>query len=77
MLLCIITYDISCDRRRKRISDLLEGYGSRVQYSMLIDKKFDQLCQRLRKLVKDGDRVRFYPLSSHTLGQVIIRGSRL
>jgi len=78
MLFYIITYDISCNKRRKQVSDLLEGYGSRVQYSVfecvLMDKKFKELCKRLKKLIKDEDKLRFYPLSSHTLGQVIIWG---
>ena len=30
----IIAYDIPCNQRRKKISDLLEGYGRRVQYSV-------------------------------------------
>lgn len=34
MLLYLITYDISCNKRRQKISDLLEGYGSRVQHSV-------------------------------------------
>jgi len=40
----------------------------------LMDKKFKELCKRLKKLIKDEDKLRFYPLSSHTLGQVIIWG---
>ena len=31
----LITYDIEDDKRRKKISDLLEGYGVRVNYSVL------------------------------------------
>jgi len=27
-------YDIPSDKRRKKVSDLLEGYGQRVQYSV-------------------------------------------
>ena len=30
----LITYDIEDDKRRKKISDLLEGYGVRVNYSV-------------------------------------------
>ncbi len=79
MLLYVITYDISCDRRRKAISDLLEGYGTRVQYSVfecvLSKKKYDELRRRLKRVFKEGDdSLRFYPISGHTLTQVEIWG---
>jgi CRISPR-associated protein Cas2 len=75
MLFYVVVYDIPCDKRRKKVSDLLEGYGKRVQYSVfeciLTDAKYRELCQRLRKQVKlSEDNVRFYPLSRHTLSQV-------
>jgi CRISPR-associated protein Cas2 len=30
----VVTYDISIDKRRTKLSDLLEGYGVRVNYSV-------------------------------------------
>jgi CRISPR-associated protein Cas2 len=79
MLLYIVAYDIPCNKRRKKISDLLEGYGQRVQYSVfecqLTHVKFKELCKRLRKVVKlEEDSLRFYPVSQHTLGQVEVWG---
>lgn len=79
MLLYVIIYDISVDKRRKKVSDLLEGYGRRVQFSafecVLSDRKFEELKSRLAKVVKmDDDSVRFYPISRHTLGQVVVWG---
>ncbi|MDY7015053.1 MAG: CRISPR-associated endonuclease Cas2 [Cyanobacteriota bacterium] len=79
MLFYVITYDIPCDRRRKKVSDLLEGYGTRVQYSVfeccLERDKYDELRKRLRRRYKiTEDSVRFYPLSHHTLGQVEVWG---
>jgi CRISPR-associated protein Cas2 len=75
MLLYVVAYDIPDDKRRKKVSDLLEGYGGRVQYSVfecqLCRSKFDELRSRLQKRVKlSEDSIRFYPLSRHTLGQV-------
>jgi CRISPR-associated protein Cas2 len=80
MLLYVVTYDISCDKRRKKVADLLEGYGRRVQYSVfecvLTAAKYKELRQRLRKRIKDGeDSVRFYPISKHTLDQVEVWNS--
>ena len=79
MLFYVVTYDISSDQRRRRVSDLLEGYGRRVQYSvfecLLSAKKFEELRQRLGKCIKHGeDSIRFYPLSRHTIKQVVIWG---
>lgn len=75
MLLYVVAYDIPCNKRRKKVSDLLEGYGNRVQYSVfecvLPVTKYNHLRQRLKKIVKlQEDSVRFYPLCAHTLGKV-------
>lgn len=79
MMLYVVIYDISDDKRRRRVFNLLEGYGQRVQFSafecVLNDRKFEELRARLAKVVKmDEDSVRFYPISKHTLGQVVIWG---
>jgi len=79
MLLYLITYDIPCDKRRKKVSDLLEGYGQRVQYSVfecvLTTDKYNELRQRLQQRIKPSeDSVRLYPLSRHTLHQVEVFG---
>jgi CRISPR-associated protein Cas2 len=68
MFLYVISYDIPDDKRRKKIADLLEGYGQRVQYSVfecqLSREKYNDFRRRLRKIVKlEEDNVRFYPLS--------------
>lgn len=75
MLFYIIVYDIPCDKRRKKIADLLEGYGQRVQYSVfeciLDHKKYQELKKRLRKQIKSSeDSLRFYPVSRHTFNQI-------
>jgi CRISPR-associated protein Cas2 len=79
MLLYIVTYDISCNKRRKKVSDLLEGYGQRVQFSvfecLLSVKKYRELRERLRGRVNlKEDSIRVYVVSSHTAGQVEIWG---
>lgn len=75
MLFYLVCYDSPCNKRRKQISDLLKGYGKRVQYSVfecvLSREKFCELQERLRKKVKmEEDSLRFYPVSRHTLEQV-------
>lgn len=75
MLLYLITYDIPCNKRRKKVSDILEGYGTRVQYSVfecvLPTVKYTELKKRLKPRINpDEDSIRLYPLSNHTLGKV-------
>jgi CRISPR-associated protein Cas2 len=82
MLLYIIVYDITCDKRRKKIADLLKGYGRRVQYSVfecvLPNQKYLELQQRLKSSINlQEDNVRFYPLSQHTLNGIEMWGISL
>lgn len=79
MFLYIVVYDIPSNRRRKKVSDMLEGYGKRVQYSVfelvLVKSKYDEMRRRLRRYVDfEEDSLRFYPISQHTLEQVEIWG---
>jgi CRISPR-associated protein Cas2 len=74
-MLYIISYDIPSDRRRTRLAKLLEGYGSRVQYSVfecdLTTAQFQRLRGRIGKLVDpQADRVRIYRLCAACVGTV-------
>ncbi|MBD2772624.1 CRISPR-associated endonuclease Cas2 [Iningainema tapete] len=75
----LICYDIVSDRRRYKISKLLEAYGLRVQKSVfecvLDDKQYEHLSKRLLKLLnKRQDQIRFYPLSAHCRCKVVVIG---
>ena len=79
MFLYIVAYDIPSNRRRKKVSDILEGYGKRVQYSVfelvLAKSKYDEMRRKLSRYVNsEEDSLRFYPISQHTLDQVEIWG---
>jgi len=74
-MLYVVAYDISSNQRRRRVSNLLEGYGKRVQYSVfecvLTPNKYNELRQRMKLRVNlQEDSIRFYPLSGHTWTQV-------
>ena len=65
----VVTYDISNDKRRTKLSDLLGTYGVRVNYSVfeieLNQTKLDKLLYEieLKKLInKKYDSIRFYHL---------------
>ncbi|NJK35764.1 MAG: CRISPR-associated endonuclease Cas2 [Oscillatoriales cyanobacterium SM2_2_1] len=78
-MLYIVAYDIPCSKRRKKVADLLAGYGQRVQFSVfecvLLPAKYEELKKRLRKRIQIAeDSIRIYPLSTHTLPQVEVWG---
>ena len=63
----VIAYDITNDKRRKKLSDLLEKYGTRVNYSVfeveINETKLEYLIYEieLQKLInKKYDSLRFY-----------------
>lgn len=79
----VVSYDISDDKRRRKVAKIMEGYGFRVQYSVfecdLEPKKVTELQQRLRPLVKGQlwESIRFYPLHDDSAAQVVILGKDL
>ena len=79
MLLYIVAYDISCQKRRTKVANVLSAYGQRVQYSVfecvLSLLEFRELKERLGRVVKlPEDSVRMYPMSGHTVRQVEVLG---
>lgn len=77
----LICYDIVEDRRRNKVSHLLEGYGIRVQKSVfesvLTRPQFKKLERKLNKLIDlQCDQIRFYRFCKHCRTQVIIVGTQ-
>ncbi|MGG6269693.1 CRISPR-associated endonuclease Cas2 [Leptolyngbya sp. AN03gr2] len=77
----LVCYDVIHDRRRDRVSRLLEGYGLRVQKSVfecvLTPDQYDLLKKRLktkRYLNPEEDQIRFYPMSPRHRQLVLILG---
>lgn len=62
--LCI--YDISDEKRRRKIAKLMEGYGKRIQYSAfecyVSKSKYASLVKQIPKLICEEDSVRIYPM---------------
>ena len=61
----LITYDIEDNKRRKKVSDLLEGYGYRVNYSVfefyLNKKELDEIVLQVKDILnKKKDSFRVY-----------------
>ena len=75
----VVSYDITDDRRRSKVMKTLEGYGSRVQYSVfecdLRPADLDELVARVRQLIRrEEDDVRFYPLCDSCVRKVAMLG---
>lgn len=72
----LITYDISEDKRRTKIFNILKSYGQWVQLSVfecpnLTDTQYAKLRSRLSKLIKpNSDSIRFYFLCGACLCKV-------
>ncbi|WP_457560176.1 CRISPR-associated endonuclease Cas2 [Caminibacter sp.] len=60
----LVAYDIEDDKRRKRVSEILEGYGVRVNYSVFevkVSKKEKiKMIDEIKKIAKKEDNIRFY-----------------
>lgn len=75
----VVAYDISDDKRRRKISEVLKDYGVRVQYSvfecMLDYKRLKEMEKRVvRRMNKDEDRLRIYVLLEICRKRVIVHG---
>jgi len=62
----LIAYDIEDDKRRNRISKLLEFYGIRVQESVfecnLNERLYKALLDKMQELATNDDNIRIYPI---------------
>ncbi|MCB8944035.1 MAG: CRISPR-associated endonuclease Cas2 [Ardenticatenaceae bacterium] len=79
----VISYDISNDKRRRKVATIMEGYGYRVQFSVfecdLTAQQLKAALKALRPYVKkaDGDSIRFYPLPADAVEKIQVIGNDL
>ncbi len=78
-MLTVIAYDISSDRARRYVAEILEEIGLRVQESVfearLSRTQSDGLARRLRKHVGEGDSIRFYPIAASRRERLLVLGT--
>lgn len=64
----VVSYDISSDRLRRKVSQIMEDYGKRVQYSVfecdLDNRRLKQLYKKLVNVMGEMQEgsIKFYPL---------------
>ncbi len=80
-IMYIISYDISKDKKRRKISKELENYGKRVQYSVFeceLDKKrFEELYLKLVHQMgteETEDSIRIYSLCKNCVEKTAVIG---
>ncbi|USR90839.1 CRISPR-associated endonuclease Cas2 [Phormidium yuhuli AB48] len=83
-LFYLMVYDLpdnrAANKRRKRLHDLLSGYGTRVQYSVfecfLTAVQFARLRVRLDELIQpEEDCLRIYVLDRGSVKRTVVYGS--
>ncbi len=75
----VVTYDITDDRRRLHVSDELQNFGARVNFSVfechLEQDRLDDLKRRLaEKIEPSEDNVRYYILCDGCIKKIEIQG---
>ena len=79
-MLVVVVYDVPDDKRRLKLSKLLEGYGRRVQFSVfecfLTLEEMRKLHGTVAKKVKPDDDVRFYWITEDAVSRVLTLGSK-
>jgi len=72
----LITYDISDTKRRTKVSNLLESYGFRVNYSVfqldIAELKWRRLRDELEEMTQKEDNVRVYMLDRRGVGRSFV-----
>jgi len=70
----IVSYDIPSNRRRYKVMKTMEGFGTRVQYSVfecrLKPREIDDLRKRLKKLIEQEDSIRLYFLGAEDVKRI-------
>lgn len=77
---CVVAYDIREDRKRERISKILERYGMRVNFSvfecMFTDVQFLQIQEKIEKQMdKRCDRVIYYPICVNCYTKIVYQSA--
>jgi CRISPR-associated protein Cas2 len=74
----VISYDISDDRTRNKVANLLMDYGKRVQYSVFecrVDAKtLDKIIALLMPFAEGTDSIRVYQLCESCVKNVVVLG---
>jgi CRISPR-associated protein Cas2 len=70
----VVTYDITKNKVRRKVFRILESYGAWKQYSVfeleISDVQHIQMREKIRSVIEEQDRVRFYELCERCVKKV-------
>lgn len=80
-IFCVIAYDIQDDRKRTKVSKLLEKHGYRINFSvfecMLTEKQYETLQKQLYKTIDTReDTVIYYPICVDCFTKIVYQPKR-
>jgi CRISPR-associated protein Cas2 len=74
----VISYDISDDRTRFKVANVLADYGKRVQYSVFecrVDAEtLEKIITLLKPFAEGNDSIRLYQLCDACVKKVVLLG---
>jgi len=75
----VISYDIEDDKKRYKVSQILENYGTRVQYSVfeciINEQQLKEIEEKTKNIVdKEKDSIRIYIICENCLKKIDIIG---
>ena len=75
----LISYDIQDDKKRMKVSKLLENYGTRVQYSvfecLITREQLKTIKEKTKKIIDlNTDSIRFYSICESCVSRIEITG---
>ena len=77
-MLYLIAYDISDNRRLRRVARTCEDFGIRIEKSVfecrLEECDFEEMWERLSKIMHDGDRIVAYPIGAIEESEIKVLG---
>ena len=75
----LVAYDIRNDKRLRKVARILEGFGTRLQYSVfrcrLTERTLERLRWELSKTVLDDDEILYIGLCEHCVRGIRKRNS--
>lgn len=70
----LITYDVRDDKRLKRVARIMEGYGTRIQYSVfrchLSDRQVERLRWEIACVTENNDDMMIVRLCPHCVARL-------
>jgi len=77
----VASYDITDDKRRRKVMKAMEDFGKRVQYSvfecLLTREEYQAMRKAVRRVIRPRlDQVRFYPICKNCLRKTIVTSGK-